>query len=105
MSVPRIHEAMTPEGISFLHLPDDCKSNVEIKEKYGDKTMLIGRVDPTWRIDAPEEDLRAVCREQIDAFKTGGGFMLATGCEYPCNADFRAAEIIVDMARTYGRYL
>ncbi|HHU79551.1 MAG TPA: uroporphyrinogen decarboxylase [Clostridiales bacterium] len=97
-------EAMKPEAISFLHLPDDCRTREELKEKYGSITTLIGHVDPTWVINAPEEEIRRECRAQIDVYKKDGGFILATGCEYPANADWRAAEIIIDEAKTYGRY-
>ncbi len=98
-------ETMRPEGISFLHLPDDCSSGEELKAKYGDKTTLIGHVDPTWIIHATEEEVRAECRRQIDLYKHGGGYILATGCEYPANASFRNARIMVEEAMTYGRYL
>lgn len=97
-------EMMKPEAISFLHLPDDCKTREEVKQKYGDITTLIGHVDPTWVINAPEQEVRAECRAQIDVYKKSGGFILATGCEYPANADFRNAEVMIEEAKTYGRY-
>lgn len=97
-------EAMKPEAISFLHLPDDCKTPAEMKEKYGHLTTLIGHISPTWVFDAKEEDVRKACREQIDLYKQGGGYILATGCEYPANASFRSAEIMIEEAQTYGRY-
>jgi uroporphyrinogen decarboxylase len=97
-------EMMKPEAISFLHLPDDCKTQEELKRKYGSITTLIGHVDPTWIIKASEEEVRKECRDQIDVYKKGGGFILATGCEYPANSDFRNAEIMIEEARIYGRY-
>lgn len=97
-------EMMKPEGISFMHLPDDCKTSEEVKDKYGSMTTLIGHVDPAWVVRANEEDVRKECRRQIDLYKKDGGFILATGCEYPANASMRSAEIIVEEARTYGKY-
>ncbi|HOB19632.1 MAG TPA: uroporphyrinogen decarboxylase family protein, partial [Candidatus Atribacteria bacterium] len=97
-------EMMKPEAISFLHLPDDCRSGEELKAKYGNVTTLIGHVDPTWIIRASEEEVRQECRRQIDLYKKDGGFILATGCEYPANADFRNARVMVEEARTYGVY-
>lgn len=97
-------EMMKPEAISFLHLPDDCRSGEELKAKYGNVTTLIGHVDPTWIIRASEEEVRQECRRQIDLYKKGGGFILATGCEYPANADFRNAQVMVEEARAYGVY-
>lgn len=97
-------EMMQPEAISFMHLPDDCSSREELKKKYGSVTTLIGHVDPTWIIKAPEEEVRKECRDQIDVYKKDGGFILATGCEYPANADFRNAEVMIEEAKTYGWY-
>ncbi len=97
-------EAMKPEAISFLHLPDDCRTGEELKSRYGHKTTLIGHVDPTWCVAASDEEVRAECRRQLDLYKKGGGYVLATGCEYPASADFRAARILVEMARSYGKY-
>lgn len=97
-------EMMQPEAISFMRLPDDCNSREELKEKYGSITTLIGHVDPTWIIQASEEEVRKECRDQIDVYKKDGGFILATGCEYPANADFRNAEVMIEEAKTYGRY-
>ena len=97
-------ESIRPSAISFQHLPDDCTSPQELKQKYGDKTCFIGCIEPTWAPFAPEEELRAEIRRQIDVYAPGGGFILATGCEYSANADFRAAQIMVEEAKTYGRY-
>ena len=97
-------EAMRPQAISFLHLPDDVSSREELKEKYGSQTTLIGHVDPTWIGNAPEDEVIAECRRQLDTYKKGGGYILATGCEYPANADFKNAEAMIRTALEYGKY-
>ncbi|NMB46453.1 MAG: uroporphyrinogen decarboxylase [Firmicutes bacterium] len=97
-------ETMQPEAISFLHLPDDVTTPAELKKKYGHQTTLIGHVDPTWIVQASEDEVRDECKKQIDLYKQGGGYILATGCEYPANADLRNAEVMVETAETYGRY-
>ena len=48
--------------------------------------------------------MQAECRAQMDVYKKGGGFILATGCEYPANADFRNAQVMIEEAKTYGIY-
>ena len=40
----------------------------------------------------------------IDLFAKDGGFILATGCEYPVNASFDRAERMIEIAKTHGRY-
>lgn len=95
---------MDPVLLSFCHLPPDCATKEELKEKYGDKVTLCGMIDPGDVIAMSEEDLRARCREEIDAFKKDGGFILATGCEYPASLDYTKAKIMVEEAMTYGKY-
>ena len=96
-------EAIQPAAISFLYPPDDCANFAECKAKYGDKTTLIGCVPPTNAVVGSDEDWDRLCREQIEVMGKGGGFMLATGCEYPANAPFDRAYRMVDIARTYTR--
>jgi uroporphyrinogen decarboxylase len=97
-------ERMNPVAISYQHIPLDCTDMADVKAKYGDKVTLIGHIEPGWLYAATEEELRAMCRAQIDAYKKGGGFILATGCEYPAALDFKYAKIMVEEAKTYGKY-
>lgn len=97
-------ECMKPTAISFLYPPHGCKDFVECKEKYGDKVFLIGAVTPASAVIASDEEWEAECKMNIDAMKKGGGFMLATGCEYPANAGFERAAKMVEIAKTYGKY-
>lgn len=97
-------EAIKPAAISFLYPADDCKDFAEVKAKYGDKVTLIGCVTPATAVIGTDEEWDRECTEQIDAMAKGGGFMLATGCEYPSGADFGRAERMIEIAKTYGRY-
>lgn len=97
-------ETMNPELISYLHVPDDCKDMREAKNKYGNKTTLMGYVNPTWLPNASTEELIEECKKQIDELAEGGGFVLATGCEYPANLSLDHARTMVEVAKTYGRY-
>jgi uroporphyrinogen decarboxylase len=93
-----------PEAISFLHVPDDCKSHEETKEKYGQQTCLIGCLDPGWLTVASVEEIQEESKKQIDTFKKDGGFILATGCEYPASLNTDKAKVITEVAKTYGKY-
>lgn len=99
-------ETMKPVAISFLYPPDDCRSFAECKEKYGDKVTLIGCVVPADALSqvANDEHWEKQCRDNIDMMAKGGGFVLATGCEYPANASFDRAQKMVEIAKTYGVY-
>jgi len=97
-------EAVDPAAISFLYPPADCSSFAECKEKYGDKVTLIGCVTPANAVIGTDEEWDKQCRDQIDAMAKDGGFILATGCEYPANASFDRARRMIDIAKTYGKY-
>jgi len=97
-------ESMKPVAMSFMYPPDDCKDFAECKEKYGDSLTLIGCVPPSLVVTATDEEWEEQCKEHIDMMAKGGGFMLATGCEYPANAPFERAQQMIDIAKTYGKY-
>ena len=97
-------EAMQPAAISFLYPPDDCRDFAQCKQKYGDVTTLIGAVVPASAVVGTDEEWDKQCTEQIDAMAKGGGFMLATGCEYPASAPFDRAYRMIDIAKNYGKY-
>lgn len=93
-----------PEAISFFYPPDDCRDFEEAKKKYGEKTTLMGYISPSWLMSATEEEIRSECRNEIQTCKKGGGFILATGCEYPSGLSSDKAKIIVDEAEISGKY-
>jgi uroporphyrinogen decarboxylase len=95
---------MNPVAFSFLHYPDDCSSYEEMKEKYGDKTILMGHVDPGWMFTAKEHEVEAECKKQIEMMAKDGAFIMSTGCEYPAPLDFKKAEIMVNSVKKYGSF-
>lgn len=97
-------ERMNPIAFSFLHVAAECESFEEMKEKYGHKLTLIGNVDPGFLMTASNEAVEEVSKKRIDTFKKDGGFILATGCEYPAPLDFTKAKVMVDTAKEYGKY-
>lgn len=98
-------EYMDPCAISFLYPPDDCKDFVECKAKYGNKITLIGCVTPASVVIGTDKEWDNECMRSMDTMMAGGGFMLATGCEYPANASFDRAKRMVELAKTYGKYM
>ncbi len=97
-------EMMHPAAISFLYPPDDCSDLKECKEKYGKEVTLIGCVNPARVTFGTDEEWDKECVENIDTMAAGGGYILATGCEYPSGADFDRAVRMVNIAKTYGLY-
>lgn len=97
-------ERMHPEAVSLLYLCPEANTMQEMKELYGGQTTFIGHIDPGYLMTCDEAGLREKCREMIDAYKKDGGFILATGCEYPALLDDTFARIMVDEAKNYGKY-
>ena len=97
-------ESMNPCAISFMYPPDDCKDFAECKAKYGSKLTLIGAVPPVMAVTGTDKQWDDACKEHIDLMAKGGGYMLATGCEYPANGSHDRARRMIEIAKTYGKY-
>jgi uroporphyrinogen decarboxylase len=97
-------ELIRPETIAFLSLPDECVSMKRMKELYGSRVTLMGHIDPGFLTVCSEAHIREQCRRQIDAYKAGGGYILATGYEYPDSISDRYARIMAEEAAVYGAY-
>jgi uroporphyrinogen decarboxylase len=94
--------SMEPAAISFAHLPDDCRSRRELKERYGSQVVLIGMIDTPLLTHGTPHEVMEECRRQIDDLAQGGGFILAPGCEFPMNGPLENAYAIVKAAELYG---
>lgn len=98
-------EQMQPVAISFAYTPDDCKDMREAKTKWGKKTTLCGYVSPAQHAFLGSADqMREECKRQIDELGKDGGFVLATGCEFPPNGSLMNAIAMVEAAELYGKY-
>ena len=92
-------------AISYAYMPDDCKDEAELKAKWGDKTCLCGHISPaTYMFLGTPDEVKQECKRQIDLLKKGGGFILATGCEFPPNGSLLNAIAMMEAAELYGRY-
>ena len=93
-----------PVAISFAHLPDDCRTPAELKERYGREIALIGYM-PTDALclESPNRIMERA-HEQMRELGPGGGYILAPGCEYPPNIDFANALALVKAAEIHGKY-
>lgn len=80
-------EMMEPVAISFAYTPDGCTDMADAKAKWGDKTTLCGYVSPAqYMFLGTPDDVKQECKRQIQELGHGGGFVLATGCEFPPTA-------------------
>lgn len=91
---------MAPDVISFAHLPDDCATETDMKERYGDAVTLVGYVPTPLLVHGTPQQVMDECRRQIDVLAVNGGFILAPGCEYPPNISLESAFALVKAAQT-----
>jgi uroporphyrinogen decarboxylase len=89
---------MEPDFISYAHLPDDCKDNVELKKRYGNAVTLVGNVPTPLLVNGTPQEVMDECRRQIDVLGRDGGYVLAPGCEYPPNLPLTNAFAMVRAA-------
>ena len=75
------------------------------KELVGDKTTLMGNLDPTnvLYLGTPKI-IEETSRECMKKAGKGGGFILSSGCDVPMRTPFRNIEAMVRAAEEYGRY-
>lgn len=98
-------ELMQPVAISFAYTPDDCKDMAEAKVKWGKKTCLCGYVSPAqYAFLSTPDEMKEECKRQIAELGKDGGFVLATGCEFPPNGSLMNAIAMVEAAELYGKY-
>ena len=94
--------AMEPEVISFAHLPDDCATARDMKERYGDRVTLLGYVPTSLLVYGTPHQVMDACRAQIEELARDGGYVLAPGCEYPPNIPLTNAFALVKAAERTG---
>lgn len=98
-------EAMEPVAISFAYPADDTADMHELKAKYGKKTSLCGYVSPAeYAFLATPEEMKMECKKQIEELGKDGGFILATGCEFPPNGSLMNAMAMMEAVELYGKY-
>lgn len=88
--------------ISFAHLPDDCATPEELKERYGDHVTLIGYIPTPLLVHGTPQQIMDECKQQIDVLAVDGGFILAPGCEYPPNIPLDSAFALIKAAEKYS---
>lgn len=97
---------MNPAAYSLAYPADDCKDWEEHAAKWGDKFTTIGYLTPSEvGMYMTEDEIAEEVRREFNTFKDcKGGFILATGCEFPPNGSLINAINIVKAAKAYCRY-
>ena len=92
--------------IDPLELPPmgDCDL-ASLKRDYGDKIILKGNLHTTSvMLNGTPDDVREASQKAIDDAAAGGGFVLSTGDQCGRDTPDENLFIMVETARTYGRY-
>ena len=101
------HTPTNPFSVSYV--PDDCENaddpDREFQARWGEKISIFGYVIPSTfaYLGTPLEMYNESCR-LLDIHKKGGGYLVATGCEFPPNGPFYTAIAQVTAAIECGRF-
>lgn len=101
----RIWKDMVETGMSNLSL-DNCESLMEAKKAVGDQVIISGNVPPVDIIHLGTEEAIIEATKQCirEAHDNPKGFILSTGCQIPLGTPIEKVELIMETARTYGKY-
>ncbi|UCD83207.1 MAG: uroporphyrinogen decarboxylase family protein [Deltaproteobacteria bacterium] len=94
---------INPVAINFADLPDDCADDRELKQKYGNKIILIGNIDTSILNLGTPEEVKAACESKVKSLGGGGRFVLSPGCEFPPNGPLSNAQAMMDVAKNFAR--
>lgn len=91
-----------PQGRYIVELENtDIRKAKEIL--YG-HMCVKGNVSSTLLALGTAGEVESESRRLIDDLATGGGFILASGCEVPIDAPLENVRALIDAARKYGAY-
>ncbi len=95
---------MVETGADILEI--DQKVDIgKAKELVGDRTTLMGNLDPTAVLFlGTPETVKKVSKECIMKAGKGGGLILSSGCDVPMRTPFRNIEAMVRAAEKFGKY-
>lgn len=95
-----ILDDLAATGVDVLEI--DHKMDLGLcKQRIGDKTCLIGNLDPTQTIlRGTPDDVRRESRRCLEQAARGGGFILGTGCFVPTDSPLENLRAMVETART-----
>jgi uroporphyrinogen decarboxylase len=92
--------------IDPLEIPPmgDCILS-ELKAAYGEKLILKGNLHTTeTMLRGSADDVVSASRKAIDDAAKDGGFILSTGDQCGRDTPDENIEVMVETARTYGKY-
>jgi uroporphyrinogen decarboxylase len=82
----------------------DCNL-AELKKLYGQRIVLKGNLHTTAvMLHGTPEQVAAASRKAIDAAAEGGRFILSTGDQCGRDTPFENLRVMIETARTYGKY-
>ncbi|MCL5026160.1 MAG: hypothetical protein M1531_06665 [Chloroflexi bacterium] len=78
----------------------------EAKRRYGDKISLKGNLNTfQLMLRGTPEDVEGAAKAAIDAAASGGGYILSTGDQCGRDTPYENLFKLVEVAKTYGRYV
>ncbi len=98
-----ILELMADTGADIIEF-DSMVDIAEAKRRVGDRVCLQGNVDTGLVLQGTPDEVEAAAKDCIEKAASGGGFILACGCEPAPNTPQANLHALVAAAKKYGRY-
>jgi len=98
-----IHDQMTDTGADLLSL-DQAVDLKKAKVFTKNNVCLMGNVDPSRLYLGSPSEIEKASRKCIEDAGSGGGFILASGCEIPPDCPPENLKMLIKAARKYGKY-
>ncbi|MFA6449889.1 MAG: uroporphyrinogen decarboxylase family protein [bacterium] len=103
-NVSHLLDALPASGMDIFHFGYEVDV-AAAKKAMGGRVALMGNLAPmTVLARDPLETVRESCRHILEAGKTGGGFVLATGGEVNPGTSPERVNLMVECAKEYGKY-
>ena len=95
-------------GVNAWDPAQTCNDLKAVKEKYGNKLVLMGGWDANGRLadpDVTDEEIRQSVRDSMDLLAPGGGYCFCGGYLGPLDDPevARKNKVVMDEVETYGR--
>ena len=90
-----------PRGKVVWHF--DQTDMIRAKEVLGDRACIMGNVPTSLLVTGKKEDVKARCKELIEAAGKGGGYILAPGASAD-QSKIENINALLESAKEYGVY-
>jgi uroporphyrinogen decarboxylase len=102
-NINKIKEDFVNTGAPILEVDHKTDSH-KIKDAAAGKACLLGNIDTNLLANGSSEEVKNACRDLIEIWKPGSGFILGPGCAMGSSTPSDNIHALVESAKKYGQY-